>query len=136
MRILLVEDQKDVAISSQKILEILGHEVRLAMNGGEALGIAQGYTPDVALIDMGLPDMCGTLVGSELRQLPKWGAVFLIALTGYNYEDECYRIGFDFFQHKPMNFRELPDIVAGGSRNPRRALTPADTQVSDDATRQ
>ena len=64
LRILVVEDTEDVALSLKMLLELWGHEVQLASNGPAALAIFGAlYQPDVALIDIGLPEMNGYDVG-------------------------------------------------------------------------
>lgn len=116
MKILLVEDQADVAKSTSILLGVLGHEVTLARNGRQAIDLSQTFVADVAIIDMGLPDLSGLEVGAKIRELPTWDGSVVIALTGYDYQEECYRFGFDYFQNKPMDFKTLPSIVSLGRR--------------------
>ena len=54
-RILLVDDNVDVAVSMSRLLRLLGHEVRVALNGAQALDIAEELQPDVVLLDIAMP---------------------------------------------------------------------------------
>ena len=113
-RILLVEDDDDFAESLTLLLGILGHEVRRASDGGEALAVAQDYRPALALVDIGLPGIDGYEVARRLRQAPGLAQTVLVALTGYGGRDDrlrCTAAGFDRHLLKPVDFAELKQLL-------------------------
>ncbi len=105
-RVLLVDDNKDAADALAMLLEFDGQEVRVAYSARAALSIAQTFRPDVALLDIGMPDMNGYELARTLRQT-SWGrSLFLIALTGWGQEDDRLRAtqaGFDHHLTKPVD---------------------------------
>jgi PAS domain S-box-containing protein len=115
MRLLIVEDNVDVALSFQRLLKIDGHEVRLAHDGMEALEIVLSYTPDVAFIDIGLPRIDGYELARRLRQMRPLGATVLIALSGYGREADKRRAleaGFDQHMTKPIDCEIVEALLA------------------------
>lgn len=110
-RILVVDDQMDVALALSMLLETLGHEVDTASNGPAALHTAAVFQPDVVIIDLGLPQMNGFEVARRLRQSQTAAPLRLIAMTGYSQdEDTDERIqaaGFDSRLLKPIDLAEL-----------------------------
>ena len=66
-RILVVDDNLDCAVTLAKLLRYAGHEVQAAHSGLAALELARTCTPDVVLLDIGLPDMDGLEVARRLR---------------------------------------------------------------------
>src|SRR5439155_17838603 len=59
LRLLIIEDNRDTADSLRQLLELLGHEVRVAHNGTEGVTAARAAPPDAVLCDIGLPGMSG-----------------------------------------------------------------------------
>jgi signal transduction histidine kinase/CheY-like chemotaxis protein len=105
-RILVVEDNPDVLDTTTMLLSLTGHEVQGAKDGLEALQVAAEFTPDVVLLDIGLPLMDGYEVARRLRQLPGGADTLLIALTGYGQEADRQRgkdAGFDEHLVKPVD---------------------------------
>ena len=114
-RILIADDNRDAAESLQTLLELAGHEVRVAHLGRSALSLAQVFRPDTALLDIGMPDLSGYEVAQALR-LETWGAeIQLIALTGWGQEDHRRRAleaGFDYHMVKPVDPDQLAALIA------------------------
>lgn len=112
-RILVVEDHDDGREMLALTLEAYGHEVLQAATGREAIELAAQHSPDVVLVDIGLPDIEGYAVGRELRQL--FGArVHLIALTGYGQPQDRARsqqAGFDAHLVKPVEPAKLAETL-------------------------
>ncbi len=108
LRILVVEDNHDAAEMLGELLELGGHEVKLAVDGITGVAVAQAFHPHVVISDIGLPgEMDGYAVARCLRAEPALRGVYLIALSGY--ADEAARrrsqdAGFDLHLAKP------PDI--------------------------
>ena len=114
-RVLVVEDQDDGREMLVAILRMQGHEALEAASGGEALEIARRSTPDVVLLDIGLPDMDGYEVGRELRALLGRRSR-LIALTGYGQPGDRARsqaAGFDEHLVKPVEPDRLAELIEG-----------------------
>ena len=72
-RVLVVEDNPDAAEALCLLLELLGHHVRVAHSGPEALEAVRAEAPAVALVDIGLPGMSGYEPVRQLRQQPSMG---------------------------------------------------------------
>jgi len=114
-RILLVEDNPDVAESMQLLLEILGHEVAVVHDGPTAIDVARAHRPDVMLIDIGLPGIDGYEVARRLRAEPGLAPLTLVALTGYGRDEDkrtARAAGFDHHLTKPVEPDEIGALVA------------------------
>ncbi len=81
-RILVVEDNQDAANSLSLLLELLGHEVRVAYSGPEGVTLAQEWRPDIVLCDIGLPGLDGYGVARQLRLNPTTARVRLSGADG------------------------------------------------------
>jgi PAS domain S-box-containing protein len=114
-RILVADDNQDAANSLAMILEMDGHEVRVAHDGRAALSVAQTFRPDTVLLDIGMPQLNGYEVARALRQEP-WGAgITLIALTGWGQESDRQKAidaGFDRHLTKPIDPGALESLLA------------------------
>jgi PAS domain S-box-containing protein len=119
LRILLVEDQPDVAEALQLLLEDLGHEVSVALNGADGVALAREQRPAVVLCDVGLPDMDGHAVARDLRADPSTADVYLVALTGFGQRadrDRAQEAGFDEHLTKPIGTSDIEALVQRASR--------------------
>ena len=118
-RILVADDNQDAADSLAMILEMSGHDVRVARDGRAALSLAQTFRPDTALLDIGMPQLNGYEVARALRQEP-WGTrITLIALTGWGQESDRQKAidaGFDRHLTKPIDPDALESLLSGGAR--------------------
>jgi len=109
-RILVVDDNRDVRELLRVVLELHGHRVQEAIDGVQAVKLAVEWVPDIALIDIGLPEIDGYEVARRIRR--RLGAsVRLFALTGYG-DAEAHRLaveaGFDQHLVKPVD----PNVLA------------------------
>jgi PAS domain S-box-containing protein len=124
-RILIIEDNQDTAASLRMLLELHGHEARLAHSGPAGLHVAREFHPDVVLCDIELPGMDGMAVARALREDPTTAKARLIALSGYSiHADQSEPAGFDLFLTKPVDLEELMGIIArqnGHTRSNERA---------------
>jgi PAS domain S-box-containing protein len=114
-RILVVEDSKDAAESLRVLLELLGHEVRVAYTGPQGVEAAKEWRPDIVLCDIGLPGLDGYGVARALRLNPTTARARLLALTGYGQEEDRRRsreAGFDHHLVKPADPEELQQLLA------------------------
>lgn len=105
-RILVVDDNTDAAEMLSSLLKLQGHEVSIAHDARSALALLDELPPDVAFLDIGLPDIDGfALAGMMRTRLPGWQGK-LIALTGYGQEGDKERAaqaGFDLHLTKPVD---------------------------------
>ena len=114
-RILVADDNADALESLATLLTLSGHEVYRALDGSLALEAAERYVPDVALLDIGMPQLSGYDVARQIRARP-WGqSLVLIALTGWGQESDRRRsqeAGFNSHLVKPVDPEELNRILA------------------------
>lgn len=111
--VLIVEDHRAAREALAVLLSGAGHTVLQAATGGEALRIAREQTPDVALLDLGLPDMHGLDVLRTLREQPATQGIRVIALTGDDSEREaCMAEGCAGFLTKPVSGQRLIDALS------------------------
>ena len=114
-RVLVVDDSADGAAMLADSLESMGHDVRVAHDGREALDAAAVFHPDVAVLDIGLPEMSGYELAAHLREQPGGRAMHFIAATGYGRSRDrvtSLAAGFDDHLVKPVNLDRLREIVA------------------------
>jgi two-component system, sensor histidine kinase len=120
-RVLVAEDNRDVADTLAMLLDLAGHEVRVAHGGRAALAIAQAFRPEVAILDIGMPDLSGYKVAEELRR-HAWGAgIFLIALSGWGRDSDrrrAFEAGFDRHLSKPVDPEALGALLARKTEAP------------------
>src|SRR5262245_4308621 len=109
MRVLVVDDFPNAAQASCFLLELLGHECKLAVSGEDALAVAASFHPDIILLDLELPGRSGFDIAREIRAAEKNGAhVFLAALTGLQFtEQNSTAAGFDVHLTKPASAEKL-----------------------------
>lgn len=115
LRILVVDDNCDIAESLALLLELDGHQVQIANNGPAALEMAQSAQPDVILLDIGLPEMDGYTVAKAIQSIPNLKRPLLISLTGYGQPEDLKRsadAGFDEHLIKPVDFEIIKTLLA------------------------
>src|SRR5688572_1763563 len=115
-RVLIVEDNDDTRHMMQEVLKFSGHEVRTARDGASGLALAAEARPDVALIDIGLPDVDGYEVARRMRASPGGRTIGLVAITGYGQAEDqrrAYEAGFDAHLTKPVAPERLKQVMAG-----------------------
>ena len=124
LQVLVVEDNIDAAESFQLLLELRGHEVRVAHNARQALELIEAFVPDVGFLDVGLPDIDGYELATRLRAHPSCRSSVLIALTGYGQlkdKERAARVGFDHHLTKPVDLDAIDRILASVSARGGRA---------------
>ena len=113
-RILVADDNRDAADSLQRILEVYGHDVRVAYDGAAALQLGESFEPRVAVLDIGMPGRNGYDVARAMRGRRGRGLT-LVALTGWGQEADRRRAleaGFDYHLTKPIDPDALNDLLA------------------------
>jgi signal transduction histidine kinase len=119
LRILVVDDNQDSACSMTLLLELQGHEVQVAHAGQVALRMAQESTPDVILLDIGMPGMNGYEVARHLRSQAAFADTLLVAVTGYGRASDVKQTesaGFDHHLVKPIDYDKLQSLLAARSQ--------------------
>jgi two-component system CheB/CheR fusion protein len=113
-RVLVVDDNEDIALSSSQLLKLLGHEVTVAFDGQEAPEVALDFRPDVGLLDVGLPYIDGHEFARRLRA--EYGpGVLLIIITAYTQDNprrQTYEAYFDHHFTKPLDYMTIADLLA------------------------
>jgi signal transduction histidine kinase/DNA-binding response OmpR family regulator len=120
-RILLVEDNEDARQMLQMLLTLGGHQVYAAHDGVSGLEMAAATSPDIAVIDLGLPGMDGYEVARRLRA-GRGKDVGLIALSGYGQPEDrrkALAAGFDTHVVKPVDPTHLSVVIASLQRRRR-----------------
>jgi signal transduction histidine kinase/ActR/RegA family two-component response regulator len=110
LKILVIEDNDDSAISLKAVLEYFGHEVSIAQNGLLGVQAARELEPHVIICDIGLPEMDGFAVAKELSKDSKFTRSIMIALTGYGSQEDkelALQSGFKCHLTKPVDFEIL-----------------------------
>jgi CheY-like chemotaxis protein len=124
-RILVVDDNRDSADSLAMLLRLVGHDVRTAHDGRQALVVAAAYRPDLVLLDIGLPGMDGFTVARHLRSQPELAGVMLVALTGYGSEEDrrqTQAAGFNHHMVKPLDLDALQELLTALEPHDARRL--------------
>src|SRR5215210_4808096 len=106
-RVLVVEDDADIAQVLQRMLRAEGYEVRLAGDGEAALEDARAYLPDLVVLDLGLPLVDGIDVARELRSRDDTPILMLTARDGVDARVEGLDSGADDYLVKPFERTEL-----------------------------
>lgn len=117
-RILVVDDNEDSAEMLAALLKMRGYQLRIAHDPASAIAIATEFVPEVAFLDLGLPDMDGCQLAVRLRALPGLAQVRLIALTGYSQAADRQRTrdaGFADHLVKPVELRTLEATLIASS---------------------
>ena len=115
LNILVVDDNHDSATSLALILEMMGHQVKVANDGPQALAAVAEHRPELMFLDIGLPGMSGYEVARQLRASAVPEGLRIVALSGYGTAEDMKRskeAGFDQHIVKPIDFERLNRIVA------------------------
>jgi CheY-like chemotaxis protein len=113
-RILVIDDDHDVADSLVMFLETFGATVRVAYGGDAGLAALAAFKPDLVFLDLGMPGMDGYETARRIRALPEGREVRLVALTGWGQEqvrDRAREAGFDRQLTKPAGFEALQELL-------------------------
>jgi two-component system CheB/CheR fusion protein len=112
LRVVLADDHKDTATSM--FLRMYGYEVEIAADGLTALQAVQARSPDVVLLDIGLPKMNGWQVARQIRALNGSKRPLLIAISGYGTLADRLRsqeAGIDLHLVKPVDIADLDELL-------------------------
>jgi PAS domain S-box-containing protein len=113
-RVLIADDNRDAAESLATLLRMDGHEVAVVHDGKQALATFQQFIPEVALLDIGMPELNGYEVARQVRQGSLGRAVMLIAITGWGKEADKARAlaaGFNHHFTKPVEPDRISELL-------------------------
>ncbi|HEX8113745.1 MAG TPA: response regulator [Kofleriaceae bacterium] len=109
---LIVDDYPGTAETAGKLLRGAGHECRSARSGAEALVVADAFEPEVAILDIGLPDIDGYALIDALRRRLAVRPPYVVAMSGRGHALTAAReIGFDECLLKPVDREQLVRVV-------------------------
>jgi len=116
-RILVADDNADAATAMAEVLGAVGHDVRTARDGLQAIEIAEHFRPDLILLDIGMPRLDGFETCRRIRQSP-WGRnVAIYAVTGWGQASDRKRTreaGFNAHLVKPVSISTIQELIARG----------------------
>jgi len=111
-RVLILDDNVDAAKTLGHLLTLMGHDIVLAHTGLDAVSIAKEFHPQIALLDIGLPDIDGHEVARRIRQANL--DTLLVAVTGWGAEadrENSLKAGFDVHLTKPVSLTEINALL-------------------------
>jgi CheY-like chemotaxis protein len=113
--VLLVEDTEDNRFMMRRLLEMSGYRVIEAMNGEEAVKLAQSESPNLILMDLSLPVIDGLAATRLIRKLPDFESTPIIAVSAHDtsdFQSEAIEAGCDTYVSKPIDYNELEALIA------------------------
>ncbi|WP_176060522.1 ATP-binding protein [Paraburkholderia sp. BCC1876] len=114
LRVLIVDDNVDSAMSLGMLLDMSGCTTRVVHSGADALEAVKEFEPRVAVLDIGMPDMDGIQLARELRARTQLAQTSLVALTGWGQADDRVKTreaGFECHLVKPVSFEQLCEVL-------------------------
>ena len=121
--VLVVEDNLDNYELVRTILEMVGYDTFLAINGRDGVNAARKQKPDLVLMDMSMPEMDGWDATKRIRENPETAQIPIIALTVHTLPLEMKRAldaGVDAYLPKPYDAGQLIRVVEGTLKNSKR----------------
>lgn len=122
-RILVVDDDHDTADTMARLIQTMGFDAKPVYDGLQAVEEVVAYSPDMALIDISMPEHDGYETVERIRKLPEGMHMILVAVTGWTREADkrrAYDAGFDLHIAKPMQVTTLQELL--------RLIDPAETR--------
>lgn len=114
-RVLIIDDNVDVADSLALWLKMAGHEISVAHSAARALECVPSFLPEVILLDINLPDLNGFSLAKELREIPNVPPFVLAVVTGYGFGTEMSDaqlkdLSIDHYFIKPIGAQKLNSL--------------------------
>jgi CheY-like chemotaxis protein len=121
LRVLVVDDSRDVADAIGLLVEALGSHVSVTYDGKKALEVANSFRPDLMLIDLLMPGIGGCELVTRFREIPIFSRTRMVAITGQIVEEQessAIKAGFDAVLIKPLGLKKLMAVLARGGKSP------------------
>jgi len=112
--IMVVEDYDDTRVLLRHALEVKGYRVLEAVNGQEAVDLAEREQPDLILMDLDLPILDGIAATNQIRQQSQMERVPIVAVTAYplSYTRvKAFARGCNEYMSKPIDLKELEEVI-------------------------
>jgi CheY-like chemotaxis protein len=130
LRILIADDNVDAADTLAALLQVMGHEVQTVHDGEAAVAAAAQFTPQVVILDIGMPRMNGYEACRRIRAQPHEKRPMLVALTGWGQEQDLAQsqaAGFDWHLVKPIEAEALEKLLEAQVRGTLRSEVKKDS---------
>lgn len=117
LRVVVVDDNIDIVLSTIHMLRFLGHETKYCHNGLDVLDCVKAFDADVVLLDINLPGMSGWDVARQIRAHLPGNRPLIIGISGALHkaaDKQAAMAGFDYFLAKPADPEVLASLVARG----------------------
>ena len=137
LRVLVVDDNRDVADTTATILRLSGCDTHVAYDGHTGLDAVERLQPDAVLLDIGLPGLDGYQVAERLRAQPAYRKTLVVAVSGYGQDEDRMRskaAGFDYHVVKPIDPAVINGLL-GSLRESRVSALPPENVVHFPARR-
>ncbi len=128
-KILIIEDEKEMARGLKDILEFDGYEVSVAETGREGIQAASRKDPDCIILDLMLPDISGYEVCEQIRQKHRVPILMLTAKSQDHDKIRGFKVGADDYLTKPFSVGELSARVMALMRRHSRYVQEQDIDV-------
>jgi two-component system CheB/CheR fusion protein len=118
VRVLIVDDNADLASSMSQLLAYYGFDVASASSGLRGLETAKRFHPRIVLLDIGLPDIDGYQVASRMRSELSDESLLIVAISAFERDRACFSLtetGFDHYLMKPVEFDHLLPLITNVS---------------------
>jgi DNA-binding response OmpR family regulator len=109
-RILIADDEPNIVASLEFLMKKMGHAVRVASTGEEALHAVGEFNPDLVLLDVMMPRMSGFDLCQTVRENPAWKGIKIVMLSAKGRQIDMNKgmaVGADAYVTKPFSTREL-----------------------------
>ena len=113
--VLVVDDNPDTADGLARLINSFGYKARAVYGGQQAIEESAAFEPDMALIDIGMPDLDGYETVRRIREQRANVHVIIVAVTGWSRDEDkrrAYEAGFDLHVAKPMDAGKLKELLA------------------------
>jgi CheY-like chemotaxis protein len=113
--VLVVDDNRDTADGLARLISSFGYQARAVYGGEDAVRETAAFQPDMALVDIGMPDLDGYETVKRIRQERGNVHVIIVAVTGWSRDEDkrrAYEAGFDLHVAKPMDADKLKELLA------------------------
>jgi len=109
-KILIADDEPNIVVSLEFLMKRMGHLVRVANTGEDALCAVREFQPDLILLDVMMPHMSGYDLCQSVRENPAWSGIKILMLSAKGRDIDVTKgiaVGADGYLTKPFSTREL-----------------------------